>query len=282
MNRPGSKKSPGSGLADRISPVLRSLNTKLLLMFLAVGVLPLLVLGWFAVGRATNALAGSAGETLEVAAIDAGDSVDRNLFERYGDVQAFAANPLAVGTTTQASEIADFLTATYGIYDLMLIVGLDGRVSAVNTIDGSGNDVDTSSLIGRDVSDTDWFKVISSGEVPDGGTYYTDAEKNPLVAEIYGEELVTLPFSAPIYDGAGALIGIWHNDASFDRVVTDILNELRAEMAEAGIASVEVELLRSDGLVLDSGAQAEEFVANLSVAGLEAAAAMTGQDNVFG
>ncbi len=277
-----SSNEAGNGLTERLSPVLHSLNTKLLAVFLIVGILPLLVIGWFAVSRATTALASASGETLEVAAIDSGDAVDRNLFERYGDVQAFAANPKALGSQADATEIADFLTATYGIYDLMLIVGLDGKVLAVNTIDGSGNPIDTMSLIGRDVSNTDWFQVISSGSTPDGGTYYTDAEVNPLVTEIYGEELVTLPFSAPIFDDAGRMVAIWHNDASFERVVTDIMDQMRAEMVEAGVSTVDVELLRSDGLVLDSVRPEDEFTVNLAEEGLEAAEIMRGQSHIFG
>jgi methyl-accepting chemotaxis protein len=277
-----SKKSSDVELSERLSGVFKSFSAKLLMAFLAAGIVPLLIVGWFAVRQSTESLTVAAGERLEVAAIDAADSVDRNLFERYGDVQAFAANPLATGSFGEATDIADFLTRTYGIYDLMLIVGLDGEVKAVNTVDGSGNAINTRGLVGRDVSDQEWFRVIAGGDTPDGGTYYTDAEQNSIVAEIYGEDLLTLPFSAPIYDANGEMVAIWHNDASFERVVTDIMNDLRAETTEAGVESIEAQLLRADGLVLDSLSAGEVLSTNLATEQLEAAELIAGQSGISG
>ena len=230
---------------------LHSLNTKLALAFLAMGVIPLLGLGFFASNRAAAALEDAAGNQLEIAAIDANETIDRNLAERYGDVQTFAANPKAQGTAAEAADVVNYLTATYGIYDLMFIVDLDGRVKAVNTIDGAGDPIDTDHLVGVDVSDEEWFQVVASGETPEGGTYYSDLEHNHFIDEIYQDSRPTLPFTAPIYDDAGSLVGVWHNEASFDRIVTDIMDGIHEELVESGVTTVETEVLRSDGVVID-------------------------------
>ena len=65
------------------------------------------------------------------------DKIDRNLFERYGDVQAFAANPYALsGTPEQIASTADTYTGLYVIYDLMVVAdAASGKVIAVNTRD---------------------------------------------------------------------------------------------------------------------------------------------------
>ncbi|MEM7337938.1 MAG: methyl-accepting chemotaxis protein [Actinomycetota bacterium] len=261
---------------------LGGLNTKLLAAFLVLSLVPLAIVGWVAVNRVNSALALASGQRMEVAAIEAGDKIDRNLFERYGDVQAFAANPLAKGTPEQAATIVDFLTVTYGIYDLMLVVDLNGRVTSVNSIDGGGNAIDTSALVGRDVSGEDWFQVVAGGATPAGGTYYTDVERNQLVAEIYGDDRLTLPFTAPIYDAAGTMIGIWHNDASFERVVTDIMEKTRGQLRESGITTVESQVLRSDGMLIDDETTEDVLSFNLSEAGIVAAQQATQGDGESG
>ena len=169
------------------------MNAKLLVAVLVLSIAPVVVVGYLSVQNSNDALADAAGRRLEVAAIEAGDKIDRNLFERYGDVQAFAANPLALGTPEERAGVIDFLTKTYGIYDLMLVVDLDGTVIGANTVDGFGEPLDTSALIGRDVSDQDWFQVVATGNTPDGGTYYTDVERNAIVTDLYGDERLTLP-----------------------------------------------------------------------------------------
>ncbi|MEM8923169.1 MAG: methyl-accepting chemotaxis protein [Actinomycetota bacterium] len=264
-------KMPGVAGKRRSLGGLKSVNTKLMGAFLGLSLIPLAVVGWVAANRANAALADSGGQRMAVAAVEAGDKIDRNLFERYGDVQAFAANPLVQGTPAEATEIIDFLTATYGIYDLMVVTDLDGRIVAANTIDGGGDALDTGSLIGRDVSETEWFTTIRSGNTPDGGTYYTDVERNALVTEIYGDNRLTLPFSAPIYNEAGAMVGVWHNDASFERVVSDIMIKTRAELTDAGITTVETQVLRNDGVLIDDASPDDILEFNLAGAGIVAA-----------
>ncbi|MEM9133766.1 MAG: methyl-accepting chemotaxis protein [Actinomycetota bacterium] len=266
----------------RSGPGLGSLNAKLLLAFLALSLVPLLIVGWLSVSRANSALESAAGQRVEVAAVEAGDKIDRNLFERYGDVQAFAANPLAQGTPEEATGIVDFLTATYGIYDLMLVVDLDGNVLATNTIDGFGDPLDTGALIGRNVAGEEWFQVVADGQVPDGGTYYTDAERNGLVGEIYGDDRLTLPFTAPIYDSQGTVVGVWHNDASFERVVTDIMVSLRNDLATTGIETATTQVLRADGVVLDNSQGAAILVDNPAADGGEAAGLATQSNGEHG
>ena len=248
-----------------------SLRLKILLATVGLSIVPLVVTGWLSLNRADSALSELGGERLEVAAVEAADKIDRNLFERFGDVQAFAANPLILGTPDESAGIVDFLTATYGIYDLMVVADLSGEVIAVNSIDGAGNPIDTSFLLGRDVSDQQWFQVVADGNTPEGGTYYTDAEHNDMVTEVYGEEVVTLPFTAPIYDANGRMAAVWHNDASFERVVSDIMAEVRAEFASTGATTIETQVLRTDGLLLDDADTSAVLEFNLVDTGIRAA-----------
>ncbi len=249
----------------------QGLNAKLIGAFLLVGVVPILLIGFYATSRASSALTEGAAHRMEIAAIETGDVIDRNLFERYGDVQAFAANPLAMGTPEEATGIIDFLTVTYGVYDLMVVTDLNGRVLAANTVDAYGEPLDTRSLIGRNVRNEEWFKVVASGATPPGGTYYTDVEQNALVNEVYGDDRITLPFTAPIYDAAGTMVGVWHNQASFHGIAVPIIDEVKAELRTAGVTTVVAQILRDDGLVIEDDDPSHIFSQNLNEIGLEAA-----------
>ena len=73
--------------------------------------------------------------------------VERNLFERYGDVQAFGLNAAAHNpenfrrpsdSNPLVKAMNGYMTG-YGLYKLMLLVGPDGYLLATNTVDGVGN-----------------------------------------------------------------------------------------------------------------------------------------------
>ena len=75
--------------------------------------------------------------------------IDRNLFERYGDVQAFALNREAhvqlktIDPFMQrglVSTLNQYIT-TYGCYDLSMIVDPDGKIVAINTKGPKGEDI---------------------------------------------------------------------------------------------------------------------------------------------
>ncbi len=256
----------------RLQParLVRSLNTRLLAATLALALVPLLLVGFKAVSSSYDRLEESSGLRLAFAADEAGEIIDRNLFERYGDAQAFAANPKAYGSAEDQTEIIDFLMATYGVYDLMLIVDLDGVVTSVNTIDGAGDSIDTSDLRGADVSDTDWFQAVSGG-LPAGTTHYSDAEHSELVTSVYDDDRYTLPFSAPIHGPDGDVVGVWHNEASFDRVAGEAMHSTMHELEHGGAHDVETQILRRDGAVLFDSTISTVPTANFAGTGFEAA-----------
>ena len=169
-----------------------------------------------------------------------------------------------MASQSQASDLLDFLTVNYGVYDLMAIVNLDGEITATNSVDFNGDPIQSRSLIGQNVSDTDWFQVVSSGQTPEGGTYYTDIERSSLVAAVYDDDRITLPFSAPIYDATGRMVAVWHNQASFDRIAGEVLSAKLSALQSEGLTTAAGRLTRSDGLVLLSPHPDEALQANLA------------------
>ena len=86
---------------------IRSLRVKLLAAFMVLGLIPLTVVGIVADRSAGGLLSESAGRRLEDVAFNAIDKLDRNLFERYGDVQAFALS--APARSMDADRVNDWI-----------------------------------------------------------------------------------------------------------------------------------------------------------------------------
>ena len=156
----------------------KSLKQKLITAFVCFAIVPLVTVGTLAYQRSHASLESRAGEKLFLQAQAAIDAIDRNLFERYGDVQAFAANPDARGSRKEAVAVANFFTENYGIYDLMIIADMDGSIVTANTVDHAGRPLDTSGLIGRSVKGEEWFEQCASGRIQPAHSYYKDLEED--------------------------------------------------------------------------------------------------------
>ena len=73
------------------------LTGKLVISFLILGILPLVAIAVFSF-RALNRLNDSVADSFRATSQAIIDTVDRNLFERYGDVQAFGLNQALAAT----------------------------------------------------------------------------------------------------------------------------------------------------------------------------------------
>ena len=246
----------------------RSLATLLVLVVLAASVLPLLVMGGYAWQRSAGDWRQNSGELLQSEARSIIEKVDRNLFERYGDVQAFAVNPDARGDAATVARAADLYSRTYGIYDLLLVLEPDGTLVAGNSTTGDGEPVDAAALAAADLAAEPWFAEVLALEP--GRTSVQEAAVDPLVTAATGREHLSLVFAAPVWGADGRVERVWVNWASWPRVVDQIVEEQSAGLAERGV-DASVQLLRRDGLVL-SGPGAGEL--DLLTAGLPAARAL--------
>ena len=244
----------------RLSKV--SLRTLLMLVCVTVAVVPLTVLS-LVMWRSAEKMADSSAAEYNAAAISIADRIDRNLFERYGDVQAFGLNSIVLDKELwyQADESNAIVKAmnsyvdTYDIYYLTLLVDMEGKLIAVNSRDDSGNPVSTESLYGKSFASESWYKDAIAGrfyESEDGsftGTVVEHLHVDPSVSEIYGDEGLSLGFTAPVRDADGNTIAIWKNVAKFGLVEEIILSSYQ-EIAARGLASAEITLLDDAGNVI--------------------------------
>lgn len=227
----------------------KSIKTKLLFCFVVLGVVPMALVGLLCYQSSYQTLRDLAGQRMQSVAEETTDKIDRNLFERYGDVQAFAFNPMARETPEQVTVAMNFYTTAYGCYDLMLVADPEGKIIAANTVTFDGKPLDSSSLIGRSVKGQDWFESCVSGQIQNGASFVSDLKEDRESADVYHNRGLTMNFSAPIRNAEGKIVGVWSNRASFERTVGEITTANIADAKDNGI-DLEMQVLRKDGLVI--------------------------------
>ena len=145
--------------AARRGRVRLTLRLRLVMLLLAFGITPAAVISGATIAKAcyfrTVLMARMADSAVAVS-----DTIDRNLFERYGDVQAFGTNVAAhdpanwkhPGAQNPLVRVMNQYVAAYGVYKLALLVSPGGEVLAVNTADARGKPIDTGWLYGQSLA----------------------------------------------------------------------------------------------------------------------------------
>jgi hypothetical protein len=240
-----------------------SLKAKLISAFLILGMIPACLLGW-QVFQATTSMEQDLVNSLQGVAAQINDKIDRNLFERYGDVQAFGVNRAVLDRSSwhrvgsennPIAHVANRYANLYGFYVLSIMVDLEGRVVAVNDKDPAGKPIESAWLYQRNFKDAIWFKESMAGHFlssVDGvltGTYVQDVYVDEDVKKVYGGDGLVLGFSALVKDDAGRAIGVWNNRAVFS-LVEEIFVSTYRNLKLQGFQTAELTLLDSSGRVL--------------------------------
>jgi len=237
------------------------------LLFLLVGLLPLLVV--FGVSRVSfEEIRGLNASNLQTVSEGIADRIDRSLFERYGDVQAFGLNQAVQdqgGWYKKSGSLVEVMNQyvdTYDIYYLTVLVDLDGRVIAVNSRNEQGQPIATEHLYGKNYRGATWFKDViderfytsqagnvgGAGEVT--GTVIVPLHVDEDVKKAYpGDEGLSLGFAAPVRDAGGKVIAVWYNHARFS-LVEDIILAAYQSLKSKGLDGAELTLLNEKGQVI--------------------------------
>ncbi|MEB3701744.1 Cache, Tar and PilZ domain-containing protein [Candidatus Bealeia paramacronuclearis] len=187
-------------------------------------------------------------------------NVENNLFERYGDVQAFSSNDSAKNKTNWGNPDAanplvqamNNYTTLYGMYDLMLVIDTNGVVQSVNTVGADGKPINSHIMLGQSFGNADWFKKTLKGEYLVGkngftGTLVTQPQHYDFLDKVYNrKDSYNIIFSSQIKDTNGAVIGVWANFASMG-LVENFATMAYNEMKSQGIENSEVVILDEKG-----------------------------------
>lgn len=190
------------------------------------------------------------------------EKVDRNLFERYGDVQAFGLNTAAHQPENWRSVRSDnallnaihgYMT-NYGLYKIMLLVDTQGNTLAVNGVNPKGKPLETGFYYERNFAETSWFKAVRDGRFTDGrngltGTYVEGPYPDADVITAYGADSRVIVFAAAVKDNAGTIIGYWANFADF-QLVEDIIADEYVTLKELGLPRSRMTLIDAKGNIL--------------------------------
>lgn len=239
-----------------------SLTGKMLIAFLTIGLLPLVILFYVVRTSIISNTEEDMGGFYEIVAENVVSTIERNLFERYGDVQAFAINEAVQDQSTwydkdpdknKLAQAMDQYVEMYGIYPLMIAVDLQGKVIAVNSKDAKGRQISTGYIYDKNFSDKNWFQNVLSGnflssETMDG-TYVEDVHVDPDVQRLQASQGMVLGFSAPIKDKDGKMVGIWSNRVDFG-AIEDIIVSTYSDLAADGRKTTEFTLMNAKGQLL--------------------------------
>ena len=245
------------------------LTAKLATLFVLFGFVPMATVGLIAY-HASLTIEDSVGTRFQAMAEGVADKIDRNLFERYGDVQAFGLNQVldrkaawyrAEVEDNPISQVMDQYVDTYDLYSLSLLVDLEGRVIAVNSKDADGRSIQSHGLYKKNYAEAAWFRALKAqqftttmpfaapGNTVATGTYIEGLHVDPDVKAAYpGDDGLTLGFSAPVYRN-GKVVAYWSNRAKFS-VVEDILRVAQQVMKKAAFPNSGLLLLDKDGKIL--------------------------------
>lgn len=246
----------------------RSLKTKLVVAFLCVGVIPALLLQVVSMNGA-GTFEKRFPEQYQTYAEALADKIDRNLFERYGDVQAFGYNAAILDKSqwyqkgSEANRISDVMNkyvVAYGLYPLMVLVDLEGRVIAVNDKDIKGNKLDSEYLYDKNFAEAAWFKDAMAGQfyTMEGGlsgTVVEDAYLDADVAQVHSNAGFVMGFTAPVLDASGTTVAVWKNFAEFALVEGIVADTVSASVAKGG-NEIQISVLRNNGELLFNSAPA--------------------------
>lgn len=238
-----------------------SFTGKLVITFCIVGMIPIAILA-FSTLRAGARMSDGVGGTYQATAEAMLDKIDRNLFERYGDVQAFGVNTEVLNKSNwyqvgaeknKIAAVANRYAALYGFYVVSMFVDLDGKLIAVNDQSPKGESIDTAWMYQRDWKTTDWFKQVQAGNFLKtdllDGTFVEDVTSDEVTRKVYGGDGLVIGFSAPVKDDNGKTIGVWHNCASFS-LVEEILQTAFSTLEQQGYETAQVTLVDRKGNVL--------------------------------
>jgi signal transduction histidine kinase len=172
-------------LINLFTDPFRRISLLLISLVISAGVIGMLVLQYV-----EGALIQRAGQTLELAAADAADKLDRLMFERYGDIQMMAhVFASEIDNPGYISTYLSHVRQAYPLYMWLAVTDAQGKIIASTD----------STWIGQVRTTTNWFQTVRAQR----GIVVQEAQ---AYAETRGLQAVS--FSAPLIDADGTFQGV--------------------------------------------------------------------------
>ncbi|WP_279286997.1 methyl-accepting chemotaxis protein [Heliobacterium chlorum] len=148
-------------------------------------------------------------------AFDTIDKIDRNLFERNCDVQAWATFKEIINCVSGeepdrqalATQLMRKIIEIYEVYHDLYLADVQGNMVSVGKNQG---------LVGKNVSQEEWFReTLRSGKVYVTDLYYSNTLQKPTIA-----------YSCPVREKDGRIVGIFSTRFNWDYIY-DIIDSAK-------------------------------------------------------
>jgi methyl-accepting chemotaxis protein PixJ len=195
-----------------------SIKTKAAIFAVLMGVVPVALLGGLSVVQISSFTAKQVKNSQQERANGIADKMNRFLFERYGDVQVLASQPLfadpkisKVVTKEEKVKLLDSYITNYQVYDSIALFDTKGNV----IIQSKGSELGNH-------ADREYFqKVMATGQ-----PYTSKPEMSKSLKQF------VMHFAAPVKDPVtGELLGVIRTRAPIDRIEAPLKNLGTAESA---------------------------------------------------
>ena len=224
----------------------KSINVKLIVTCLLMGILPLAIMGTLSYQKSKAALQAAHGESLALFAQSTLDKINRIFDERKSDLQVLINQNRALGSPQELMAMTDFFMKNFGYYDLMVVADLNGKIIATNTESELGKPVDYLELLGQNVKGEEWFEQCVNGKIPASEGYFRDVSFDQKVAGITQKRGLSILMAAPVFDKQKKLVRVWANYISWDRTVGKILNDTTRDAKKLGM-NITGQMFRTNG-----------------------------------
>lgn len=177
-------------------------------------------------------------------------------YERYGDIQAFAQNTvLETKNESAIKKTFDEYVRLYGIYDLILFVGMDGKLISANSKTTLNEVIQYQRLKDYNYKNEPWFQSALAekwtADTSKGfdATFVEDALMDPMIELATGRKDIGSSFTALVKNSQGEKIGIITNRAHFKWVETEF-QLVYQSLQNHGFSKSEIQLLNKDGDII--------------------------------
>lgn len=251
----------------------RSLRTKIITSYLAIILIVLLPFALASYYFMHSSMQAGIENSYTNIASTLLDKIDRNLYERYGDVQAFATNTQSVAcckgelSGKQIQPFMQRMQKLYGIYDCMLLADTNGNILVSSSMTNDSPTVQHAVLPPYSLAAQHWFRQCRSGSVTNEQSYFDDPDYDSICSALTGNQKLVMRYASPVRDEQGAIIGVWCNYASFDRIVGQIVNEQIAATQKQGYNTFHITLVDKKGRCLLHSMQECPFGTDLTQEG---------------
>ncbi len=246
-----------------------SIYVKLIIYFLAVALLPTLVLSAVAFRQINQVIKTNSRNVLLTSAAEAADDVGRELRRHVAEVQAWARLPESVeslrgGDRGEANKLFDRLVTTLGSYDLLLLLDRNRNVVAVNSVSSAGAELRDETLFSESWPESDWLRdtwnlpswsgflessalarVLSADQRRPGSFFGQDWQRSTPPRD-------GVALAAPVLDGLRGTLGWVIAYVDWSKLRT-CLDTVPAVLPEGGAGSVYLVDLRSRKVIAERG-----------------------------